>query len=271
MTRTRLVLIIILSVLAVLLATFFTKRPSHNRDWAIDQAVLPTAEIHGDRALIRNVRNFSYTSDTEFTPAYDVRTYELNKIARAWYAVVPFGAPGVAHAFLTFEFDNGEYLSVSVEARKEKGEAYSPLKGAFRTYELMYVLGDERDIIGVRANHRKHEVYLYPLTLTPEQSRTVLTSMLADVNALAEKPEFYNTFTGSCMTGVAKHLKAAGVDVPISIDFLLPAFSDKLFYELGLLDTSMTFDDAREYFHINGRAQKYAGSKDFSMRIRDAE
>lgn len=268
MSPKRIALLVVCLALLVLVACFFAKKPSSDRDWVVDQSVLPTAEFSGDSVLIRNVRNFTYASDTEFTPAYDVRTYDLGKLSRTWYAVVPFGAPGVAHAFLTFEFEDGEYLSVSVEARKEKGEVFSPIRGAFRAYELMYVIGDERDVVGVRANHRKHEVYLYPLTLSREQSRAVLTSMLADANALALKPAFYNTFTGSCMTGVAKHLAAAGARIPLSMDFLLPAYSDKLFYELGLIDTDLPFAEAKHFFHVNDRAEKFAESDAFSAGIR---
>ncbi len=265
--------IVFISLIGVLVLAGWTwsKSPSNDREWVPDQAVLPTAEIEGDIVLVRDVRDFTYSPDGEPIPRYDDRTYDLSRLSRTWYVVVPFGAPGVAHAFLSYEFDDGTYLSVSVEARKEKGEVYSPFKGLFRAYELMYVLGDERDVIGVRANHRKHEVYMYPLALSREQSRTTLESILRDVNALAEEPKFYNTLTGSCMTGVAKHLEAAGVRVPFSIDFILPAFSDSLFYDLGLIDTALSFDDAKSAFLINERAAKYADAADFSLRIRGSE
>lgn len=260
--------LVLVSVVLGFAAWMASKNPSNDRDWVPDQSLLPRAEIDGDKVIVHNVRNFTYHSADEFDAAYDIRTYDLSKLSRTWYVVVPFGAPGVAHAFLSFEFEDGQYVSVSVEARKERGEAYSPIKGAFRAYELMYVIGDERDVIGVRANHRKHDVYLYPLTLTREQSRTVFTSMLRDVNALAEKPQFYNTLTGSCMTGVAKHLEAAGVDIPVSIDFLLPAFSDKMFYDLGLIDPVDTFEALKTHSLINGRAAALESGEDFSAAIR---
>lgn len=250
-------------------AFFYSKSPSHERDWAPDQARLPNAEVAGDIATISNIRDFRYRTAEDFDATYETRSYDLSKIARTWYVVVPFGAPGVAHAFLSFEFDDGAYVSVSVEARREAGESYSPIKGAFHAYELMYVVGDERDVIGVRANQRKHDVYLYPLALSREQSRTVFESMLRDINAIAEQPEFYNTFTGSCMTGVAKHLAAAGVRIPLSLEFLLPAYSDKLFYDLGLIKGELAFDALKAASLINERASALEIDADFSRAIRD--
>lgn len=265
--KTVLILIVLICIPRFWLSTL---SPSHDRDWAFDQAVLPTADILGDIATVHDVRNFSYTTATSAVPVYETRTYDLSKIARTWYVVVPFGAPGVAHAFVSFEFDDGQYVSVSVEARKEEGEVFSPIKGAFRAYEFMYVIGDERDVIGVRANERGHDVYLYPLTLSREQTRTVFESMLSEVNAIAETPVFYNTFTGSCMTGVADHFKKAGIDIPLSIDFLLPAYSDQLFFDMGLIDTDLSFEEAKQLARINDQAAEYADSVDFSVGIRSA-
>ena len=63
---------------------------------------------------------------------------------------------------LSFGFA-GDHVAVSIETRKKKGEAYSSIAGFFKQYELIYVVGDERDLIRVRTNYRRPEeqVYLY--------------------------------------------------------------------------------------------------------------
>jgi hypothetical protein len=167
-------------------------RPSNDRDWSPDQKILATAIVHGDQVEIRNVRNFRYTSESAFSPAYETRTYDLNRLDSVWFVVERFGEmAGMAHTFLSFGFGD-EFVAISVEIRKERGETFSPVKGLLRQYELMYVIGDERDLIGLRTNYRRDIVYLYPVKTTREKMRRVFLDMLERANELAVRPEFYN-------------------------------------------------------------------------------
>lgn len=50
---------------------------------------------------------------------------------------------------------------MSIETRKEQDDSYSAVLGFFRRYELCYVVGDERDLIGLRTNHCGEQVQLY--------------------------------------------------------------------------------------------------------------
>ena len=74
----------------------------------------------------------------------------------------------MAHTLVSFGFDDGQYLAVSVEARRQDWQSYSPLWGLFRSYELMFVLGDERDLVRLRTNIRRERVYLYRVASAPE-------------------------------------------------------------------------------------------------------
>ena len=66
---------------------------------------------------------------------------------------VSYWAEGVVgHTFVSFIFDNAPPLSVSIETRPEVGEGFDPLASMFKQFELIYVVGDERDI--VRAAHQ---------------------------------------------------------------------------------------------------------------------
>jgi hypothetical protein len=264
---TLLALIVLIVIITSLLTT-----PSNDRNWNDDQDILPFAEINDNLVTIHNIRNFSYASTTSYTPNYYDKTFDINKVKNVWYVVEPFsGIPGSAHTFLSFEFENDQFISISVEIRKEKGESYSPIKGLFNTYELMYVIADERDVIKLRSNYRKDLVYLYPAKTTRAKVQALFLDMISRANDLKENPEFYNTITNTCTTNIVQHINTITPNrVPLfNLSVLFPADSDKLAYKLGLIDTDLSVEEAREKFFINDRALQYAESIDFSRRIRE--
>ena len=265
-----------LVVLAIIFIFFLildlVTSPSNNRNWNNDQAVLPEAKIDGSQITIRNIRNFSYASTTEYTENYYDKTFDLDQIKKVWYVVEPFsGIPGSAHTFLSFEFDGDQCVSISVEIRKEKGESFHPLKGLLNQYELMYVIADERDVIKLRSNYRQDLVYVYPVNTTTEKARELFLSMISRANQLKDQPEFYHSITNTCTTNIVRHINEIAPDRISLFDLrvLLPANSDQLAYELGLLDTDLSFEDARQHFFINDRALKFSDDPNFSLRIRE--
>lgn len=265
-------LFLILVLTISLTITHFVTTPSNDRNWNDDQNILPTAEIKGDQVLIHNVRNFSYASTTSYIANYYDKTYDVSEIKKVWYIVEPFsGIPGSAHTFLSFEFENNQFVSISVEIRKEKGESYNPIKGLFNRYELMYVIADERDVVKLRSNYRKDLVYVYPINTTVEKARDLFLDMIKRANDLSQHPEFYNTITNTCTTNIVTHVnKITPKRVPFfNLRILFPENSDKLAYDLGLIDTDLSFEDARVRYFINDRALTYADDPNFSLRIRE--
>lgn len=248
---------------------YFSHIPSNDREWALDQEILPYAEFNDDMVSVSNIRNFSYQSVSEYTPAYYNKTFDLNTLESVDYIVEPFGNMGAAHTFLSFGFSTGDYLAISVEIRKEVGESFSPLKGLLRNYELMYVVADERDVINLRTNYRKDTVYLYPVKTSKENMRALFADMLTRANQLREKPEFYNTLTSTCTTNIVSHInKIVPGRIPWDPRLLFPENSDALAYELGLIDNSFSLEELRERHKINEEAEQYADSPDFSKLIR---
>ena len=245
-------------------------RPSNERDWTIDQVRLARAEFANDQVQIQNVRNVNYRSTSDFDVHWETRTYDLNRVETLWFLVEPFSDwRGPAHTFLSFGFADGRYLGISVEIRKEKGEAFSPFLGLFRQYELIYVLADERDLITLRATHRNDAVFLYKMRATPEKVRALLLSMLQRANQLAEKPEFYNTLTNTCTSNIVDHIDViAPGRIPLSYKTLLPAYSDDLSFDLGLIDTNLTRSQYRAAHQINALVHRFADSPEFSQAIR---
>lgn len=271
--RVFLILLLVLTTLIIVtyLVVHFSTKTSNTRNWNDDQAILPYAEINDNLVSIHNIRNFTYASTTSYTQNYYDKVFDVNKIKRAWYVVEPFsGIPGSAHTFLSFEFEGDQFVSISVEIRKEKGEAFHPVKGLFNKYELMYVIADEKDVIKLRTNYRKDLVYLYPAKTTQEKTRALFLDMIKRANELRDNPEFYNSITNTCTTNIVQHINRITPNrLPsFSLDILLPANSDELAYKYGLIDTDLPFEDARKKYFINDKALQYADDPDFSMKVR---
>lgn len=261
-----------LGILAVLWLGWFSVRPSHDRNWQEALAVLPSVHFDGDVATIEGVRDFRWKSLTEFDARYDTRTYDLSQVTSLWYCLSifhPDGWQGPAHSLLSFGFADGRYLAVSVEARKEKDEGYSIYRGMAKRFELMYVLGDERDLIANRAALRPDSVLLYPIRATPEAISKILRDVLEAAERLRQRPEFYHTITNNCTTRLRDHVNhvAPGL-IPPSWKVLLPGYSDELLEQLDLIDADLPLEEARAHFDIKDVATDAVGADDFSQRIR---
>ena len=271
MTRRRRIRLTILATAAVVVTAYaLVVRPSNDRDWTPNEATLPAAEFAGSRVTLRNVRNTRYLTANGYTTAHYDTTVDLDRLTRVWFVVEPFSdnSPS-AHTFLSFEFSGGPFIAISVEARKERGEQYNVLKGLFRRYELMYVVADERDVIGLRTNYRKDAVFLYPMRAAPERVRALFVAMLTRANELREHPEFYNSLTANCTSTIVRHVNSlAPGTVPFSYRRLLPGYADRLAYDLGLIDTDVSYDSLRPRFRITAAAQAAGDATDFSTRIR---
>lgn len=247
-------------------------QPSLDRDWTADQVVLARATFEGDLVSITNIRNINYRTTKDYDVQYYDKTFDLNTLESVWYMVEPFSGhgAGAAHTLVSFGFAGGDYVAISVEIRKEKGESFSPIKGVLRQYELVYVIADERDVIKLRSNYRKDEVFLYPVKTTKENMKKLFLSMLTRANKLATEPEFYNTLTSTCTTNLVAHVnEIVPGRVPLSYKVLMPAYSDELAREIGLIDTALSIEELRAKYRINEKALLYADDSLFSFRIRE--
>jgi hypothetical protein len=245
---------------------------SNARAWQADVARLPSAEIEGDLVTLRNVRSFAYRSATDYTENWTDRTVDLSQLEALDLIAVYWMGDAIAHTMLSFVFTDTEPVTISIETRKEQGEDYSTLAGFFRRYELYYVVGDERDLIGLRTTYRQppEDVYLYRVHAPQENIRRLFLEYLAKINQLHEQPEFYNTATTNCTTNIVTHIRALRKGVPLSWKMLLSGHFPELVYEYGALDQSLPFETLRRQSRINERARAAASADaDFSCRIRE--
>jgi len=262
-------LVMFVALAALLLLWWSTLRPSNERAWRPEVARLPRAELDGDRLTIHNVRNFDYRSLTDFTERWETRTYDLADLDRLDLFMSYWGSPKIAHTIMSWAFRDGQHLAVSIETRKEVGETYDPIAGFFRQYELYYVVGDERDVIRVRTNYRREQVYLYPLRTPRARVRAGLIDYAKSMNALAEKPQFYNAGTDNCTTTIRMHAQQIGAKMPWDYRVLMNGYMDELLYERGIIDTSRPFAEVKAASLIDARALAADQDPAFSRRIRE--
>jgi len=272
---------------------WLSREPSNDRDWSPDNAVLPRIEHHDggqsvghddggghgnddcERITVHDVRCFRYRSTRDFDVAYEDRTYRLDTLDSLDFFVAPFGGiagmrreGGKAHTFVSFGFGR-EHLAISIEVRRVRGDRYHPVRGLFRAYELIYVFADERDVIGVRTAFTRSPVYRFPIRTQRASMRAMLLEMAARANRLGTQPEFYNTLTNTCTTNLVHHVNAiAPGRIPPSPWVLLPGYSARLLYRLGLIRTDLPFEEVFADARIGADAGRDPDHPDFSRRIR---
>lgn len=262
-------LLVFAAAFAAVLASWLWIEPSNERAWQSEVAVLPYATRDGDVVILHKVRSFDYRTEQDFDVRYDDRTLDLGRLNAVDLIAVYWAGDAIAHIMVSFGFGD-QYVTFSIETRKEKGEAYSSIAGFFRRYELIYVVGDERDLIRVRTNYRRPEeqVYLYRTRAGPQVARRLFLQYVDRINELRERPEFYNTLTTNCTTDVWLLARTLSGRFPLDWRVLLSGHFPEYAYDLGSLDTSMPFPELKSISLINDKAHAADRAPDFSRRIR---
>jgi Domain of unknown function (DUF4105) len=270
LTRRRRMPVVAIAVVLGVVAWWLTIAPTGDRHWRPEVAVMPRAFIDGDHVRITGVRNFDYRSRNDFTPHYEEREVDLSHLTGLDFFVSYFMEGPVAHTFVSFLFDNAAPLSISIETRPEIGRGFEPVASLFKQFELIYVVGEERDLVGVRAIHRGEPVYLYHINTSPESARQLFLVYLKRINELAKRPEFYNLLTNSCTINIIRYANAAGRTGGFDVRHLLNGLIGSYLYASGRLDTALPFDELRRRSLINkdAEAADSAPEPQFSQRIR---
>jgi hypothetical protein len=268
LTRRPLMKWVFAGVFLGVIVAWSTIQPSHDRRWRPEVAVMPRVAIEGDRVRITGVRNFDYRTRNDFTVHYEEREVLLSHLIHVDF-YVSYWVPGlVAHTFVSFIFDNAPPLSISIETRPEVGEDFAPIASLFKQFELIYVVGDERDLVRLRTNYRGEEVYLYRLNVSSESTRRLLMVYLKRINDLADRAEFYHLLSNSCTINIVRYANAAGRVGRFNIRHLFNGLIDGYLYNSGRIDTTLPFDELRRRSRINEAARAADQAPDFSQRIR---
>jgi hypothetical protein len=257
------------ALFGAVLTWWLTIQPSNNSSWQPDVAQLAWAELNSDEVTLHNVRNCDYRTESDYTARWETRAVRISQITGIDLAVNYWGSPWMAHPIVSFQFADVPAVCFSIETRKKVGQTYSAVGGLYRQFELVYIVADERDVIRVRTNYRKGEdIYLYHTTISPEQARERFLEYIHSLNALRNKPRWYNAVTTNCTTSIRTQ-HPPGERMPWDWRILLNGKGDQLMYERHLIVTGgFPFSELKARSLINARAKAADASPDFSQLIR---
>jgi hypothetical protein len=253
---------------ALLLAWWAAIRPGNGRDWAGDVARQLTGEVRGNVVVLRDVRDFTWRSDNDYDARWETRRYDLGHLVSADAVLSHWGSAAIAHAMISFGFDDGRHLVFSVEIRKRRGQTFSSIGGFFKDFETTLVAAPESDLIRVRTNVRGEDDYLYPLSISRAAMRALFLSYVATANRLAAAPAFYNTVTSNCATVVYRMARQLDPGLPLDVRLLFTGYLPGYLYKIGALDHRLTLRQWNEHARITERARASKPGEDFSAAIR---
>ncbi len=257
-------------VLAIAAGGWQFFKPTGDGEWSRLHQTMVHADFTGDTVHLSDIRNTVQHSDGTYEVWHYDKSIDLTQVKSVWFGVQQFVSwRGGSHTFVSFEFDDGTYLAISVEARRGEGAQFNPLRGMFKQCGLIYVVGDELDVIGSRAAESQYPVYLYPIRSTRKQAREMFEVMLRRADGLRTEPEFYHTTVNNCTTNIVNSLN---VIAPIRISpfnwrVMFPGYSGGVAYEQGLIDSDAAFPEVQKMARINERA-KDVTPENFSRQIR---
>jgi hypothetical protein len=242
--------------------------PSNDRIWADDVAQMTTGTVDGNRITLRNVRNFDWRSNTDYTQRWETRHYDLDRLNSVDMIVSYWTGPAIAHMLISFGFDDGEHVVFSVEIRRERIESFSEIGGFFKEFELSVIAADERDVIRVRTNVRGEDTYLYRLHMPVSAMRSLFLGYIDEANALVRTPRFYNTVTVNCTTLVYQMMQRIVGYLPLNYRLIFSGYLPEYVYRVGGLDQRYSIKELRARGRISERAKESDRSEAFSADIR---
>jgi hypothetical protein len=248
------------------------QKPQHDRNWEVGQEKLPRFIVNGEHVIVENFRDFVWHDDGSADHVYRTEEFDMTQLEGVDVIVSHFAEyEGMAHIFVSFRFQDAKNMVISVETRREEGENFSPWLGLLRQFEIIYVVGSERDVIGVRTHVRNERVYIYPTVATKDQAQKLLSLLMQDVNAIYNKPVFYNTIFNNCTNAITRRVEdISDVKFPLTYRMLLPGFVDEILYEKQLIPHDKLYDQIKEDHRVtNDRI--VPNNPDFSTIIRQRE
>jgi hypothetical protein len=242
-------------------------RPTQDRDWQPEVAVLAYATRQGDEITVHDIRNFEYRSVTDFTPRYETQTYSLANLRELDLFINYWGSKWIAHPILSFDFGPQGRICFSIETRVARGQGYSPIAGLYRQYEIIYIAANERDPVRLRTNFKHEDLYLYRILMPQQELQSRFLEYIDRLNQLHARPAWYNEITDNCTTSIRAQRPAA-LREPFDWRLIINGFGDEMLYEHHALAGDLPFAELKAKSLINERAIAAGDTPDFSTRIR---
>jgi len=242
--------------------------PSNQHLWEDDVAQMTSGHVDGNQVTLFNVRNFTWRSETDYSPHWETRQYDLSKLQSVDMLTSHWGMEAIAHVLVSFGFSDGQFVTFSVEIRKKKGQQFSEIAGFFKQYELSILAADERDAVAVRPNIRGEDTFLYRIDMPEEIRRQLFLSYIEQANQLIEQPRFYNTITVNCTTLVLAMMQHISGGLPLDFRLLLTGYLPSYIEEQGGLTDGFDLSQLRTAGRITERSKQAAQSPAYSKIIR---
>jgi len=252
----------------LLLIWWKSLRPSNDREWANDVAQTVGGTIDGSVVTLDKVRDFEWRSNTDYTPRWTTRSYDLARLHSIDMIVSVWARPAIAHMLISFGFSQDDYVAFSVEIRRDKRQSFSEIGGFFKEFELVVIAADERDIVRLRTNVRREQTHLFRLNLEPEVMRALFLAYVAEANALVREPRFYHTIMRNCTTVLYRMLRRIVRRLPFSYRVLLSGYMPEYFYSIGYLDQRYPLEELRKLGYVSERGRLADASATYSTDIR---
>ncbi|HII51195.1 MAG: DUF4105 domain-containing protein [Candidatus Thermoplasmatota archaeon] len=274
-----LIAIFIISIVIIVFARFFyvwftrirPRVPSTEADWNTDCEFQSKAIIEENHITFTKIRDFTWRTTRDRDEKWDENVkFDLREIKDVWFIVDHFHKiHGLAHTFLSIEFNDGRCISISFEARRVKGKRYHPWKGLWRSYELYLLIGYERDLLGLRTNARGNKDYLFRAVTPPGKDRQLLLAIAQKMNQLSETAEWYHSFFTTCNTSIVKVVnKITPGRIPFIWRNFLPGYTPKAAFKLGLIEDWGGLEKTLQIARVDELAKDWDGKSDYSTFIR---
>lgn len=258
----------------IIVFSFNNSAFAQSTNWIPEHSKLPHTEFHENNTItITNFRNFTQNFKQQTIPEFQTKTFNLNHLNSVDFIVVPFGPVGIAHSMLSFKFydpttNQQDYLSLSVEIRRESNGIITPLRTILGLYDIIYVVGSEKDLIGNRALANQ-PIYLYQLTISNNKAREFLVELLNHSNQLNNKNERYRLIGNNCLSVLLKNFnKISDIKINPELRTIIPENADRLFFQLGLINNTQSFRETKLTSFVSSKAIKNYFSNNFSNEIR---
>ena len=138
------------------------QKPSHSRDWELGQEKLPQILVEGDEMSIKNLRDFHWKGPFLADPNYIDARYSLDQMQTVDVVISHFDKFEGWHIYSSVsDFLTDDTSASPLKHAGKKGKS-SPTLGLLRQFEIIYVVGTDNDLLGVRTGPRKERVYIYP-------------------------------------------------------------------------------------------------------------
>jgi hypothetical protein len=219
---------------------------------------------------LHNIRNFAYRTATDFTPRYDDKTCDRQRVESVDRMGASWVGEARVHRLVRVGFGAQDDGAIALEPRKERTQDDSASQGWCQPYALPYVMADDRDVRRLRTMSRQPpaEVSLSCPRLPLARARRLFLDDVREVTQRVEQPAFDHTLPPTCAPHSLCHARASGGRARYHGKMLLRGYAPTYVSEHGGLDTRRFCADRKPRSHLNARAQTAGDAPDCSQRLR---